>query len=153
MPARLAGLFLARSVVCFVEFGSGAEFGGLDGASLGVGGMRFSRPRSILGGRFRYPAFVAARRVGHTPDFEVLSLCRCGLEPREFMNYPGTVIPRTADEDLADKIAEALDTAGLISAEKLPRVKDGLRKGSLTSADWKLLVELSEPKQTAGGAS
>ena len=69
------------------------------------------------------------------------------------MNDPGVVIPKTADEDLADKIAEALGAAKLISAEKLPSVKDGLRKGSLTSADWKLLVELSEPKKTSGGAS
>jgi hypothetical protein len=68
------------------------------------------------------------------------------------MNDPIVVIPKTADEDLADKIAAALGAANLISAEKLPSVKDGLRKGTLTSADWKLLVELSEPAKPTGGA-
>ena len=68
------------------------------------------------------------------------------------MNDPGVVIPKTADEDLADKIAEELGAAKLISIEKLPAIRDGLRKGSLTSADWKLLVELSEPAKTAGDA-
>lgn len=65
------------------------------------------------------------------------------------MNDPNTVIPKTADEDLADKIVEALDAAKLVSVEKLPAVRDGLRKGGLTSADWKLLVELSEPVKAA----
>ena len=68
------------------------------------------------------------------------------------MNDPAVVIPKTADEDLADKVVEALGAAKLISDEKLPTVRDGLRKGSLTSADWKLLVELSEPAKTADGA-
>jgi hypothetical protein len=68
------------------------------------------------------------------------------------MSDLGAVIPNTADEELADKIAVALGEAKLISAEKLATVRDGLRKGSLTSADWKLLVELSEPTKTGGDA-
>jgi hypothetical protein len=69
------------------------------------------------------------------------------------MNDPIIVTPHTADEDLADQIAAALGEAKLISIEKLPAVKAGLRKGNLTSADWKLLVELSEPAKPTGEAA
>ncbi len=65
---------------------------------------------------------------------------------------PNVVIAKTADEELADKIAAALDAAKLISTEKLPAVKAGVRNGNLTGADWKLLVELSEPAKPLVGA-
>ncbi len=68
------------------------------------------------------------------------------------MDNPIIVVPKTADEELADKIADSLGVAKLISIEKLPTVKDGLRKGNLTSADWKLLVELSETAKPGGAA-
>ena len=68
------------------------------------------------------------------------------------MNNPTVAVPKTADEELADTIADSLGAAKLISVGKLPAVKDGLRKGNLTSADWKLLVELSEPKKPGGTA-
>ncbi|GAA3767212.1 hypothetical protein [Terriglobus aquaticus] len=68
------------------------------------------------------------------------------------MDNTTIALPKTADEELADKIADSLGAAKLISTEKLPRVRDGLRKGNLTSADWKLLVELSEPTKSGGTA-
>ncbi len=55
------------------------------------------------------------------------------------------------DEALAVTITDAIAAANLVIAEKLPRVRDGLRKGNLTSDDWKLLIELGNPDKTAGG--
>ena len=49
----------------------------------------------------------------------------------------------TPDEELAATITEAIGAANLVSAQKLPRIKDGLIKGNLTSNDWKLFAELS----------
>ena len=51
----------------------------------------------------------------------------------------------TPDEQLAEKITEAIGAAKLVNNEKLGRIREGLRKGSLSSADWKLLVELGTP--------
>jgi hypothetical protein len=56
-----------------------------------------------------------------------------------------TPSPLTPDEQLAEKITEAIGAAKLVNKEKLSRIREGLRKGSLSSADWKLLVELGTP--------
>lgn len=56
-----------------------------------------------------------------------------------------TASPTTPDEQLAEKITEAIAAAKLVNNEKLSRIREGLRKGSLSSADWKLLVELGTP--------
>jgi hypothetical protein len=56
-----------------------------------------------------------------------------------------TPSPSTPDEQLAEKITEAIGAAKLVNNEKLGRIREGLRKGSLSSADWKLLVELGTP--------
>ena len=56
-----------------------------------------------------------------------------------------TPSPSTPDEQLAEKIAEAIGAAKLVNNDKLGRIREGLRKGSLSSADWKLLVELGTP--------
>ena len=53
--------------------------------------------------------------------------------------------PSTPDEQLAEKIAEAIGAAKLVNNEKLARIREGLRKGSLSSVDWKLLIELGTP--------
>lgn len=52
---------------------------------------------------------------------------------------------KTPDEELADRIADAIGTAGLVVSGKLGRVKEGLCKGSLSSGDWKVLLELGHP--------
>jgi hypothetical protein len=56
-----------------------------------------------------------------------------------------TPSPSTPDEQLAEKITVAIGAAKLVNDEKLGRIREGLRKGSLSSADWKLLVELGNP--------
>jgi hypothetical protein len=48
----------------------------------------------------------------------------------------------TPDEELAATITEAISAAYLVNAQKLPRIREGLTKGNLTSQDWKLLAEL-----------
>jgi hypothetical protein len=61
-----------------------------------------------------------------------------------------TPSPSTPDEQLAEKIAEAIGAAKLVNNEKLGRIREGLRKGSLSSADWKLLIELGTPTKGGG---
>jgi hypothetical protein len=61
-----------------------------------------------------------------------------------------TPSPSTPDEQLAEKIAEAIRAAKLVNNEKLGRIREGLRKGSLSSADWKLLIELGTPAKGGG---
>ena len=61
-----------------------------------------------------------------------------------------TPFPTTPDEQLADKITEAIGAAKLVNNEKLTRIREGLRKGSLSSADWKLLVEFGTPAKAGG---
>lgn len=56
---------------------------------------------------------------------------------------------KTPDDELASKIADAIGAANLVSADKLDRIRQGLLKGSLSSADWKLLVELGSPQEGA----
>ena len=56
----------------------------------------------------------------------------------------------TPDEQLAEKITEAIGAAKLVNNEKLGRIREGLRKGSLSSAEWKLLVELGSPSKAEG---
>lgn len=51
----------------------------------------------------------------------------------------------TADETLAGRIADAIGIAKLVNDQKLPRIRDGLAKGTITAADWKLLAELALP--------
>ena len=48
----------------------------------------------------------------------------------------------TPDEELAATITEAIGAANLVNAQKLPRIREGLTRGNLTSQDWKLLAEL-----------
>ena len=61
-----------------------------------------------------------------------------------------TTLPTTPDEQLADKITEAIGAAKLVNSERLTRIREGLRKGSLSSAEWKLLVELGSPSKAEG---
>jgi hypothetical protein len=61
-----------------------------------------------------------------------------------------TTLPTTPDEQLADKITEAIGAAKLVNSERLARIREGLRKGSLSSAEWKLLVELGSPSKAEG---
>ena len=49
----------------------------------------------------------------------------------------------TPDEELAATITAAIGAANLVNAQRLPRIKEGLTKGNLTSNDWKLFAELS----------
>jgi hypothetical protein len=48
----------------------------------------------------------------------------------------------TPDEELAATITESIGAANLVSVQKLPRIKEGLIRGNLTSSDWKLFAEL-----------
>ena len=64
----------------------------------------------------------------------------------------GNQVPKDADEELADRIVKAIGAAKLVSTDKLPKVKEGLRSGNLTSADWKLLIELADPAEKVGGS-
>ena len=64
----------------------------------------------------------------------------------------GIQVTKSADEQLAARIAAAINAAKLVSAEKLPRIKEGLRNGNLTSDGWKLLIELSDPAKPVGGS-
>jgi hypothetical protein len=68
------------------------------------------------------------------------------------MTDRGTRVPNTADEDLAERIVRAIEATKLVSGEKLPKVKEGLCSGNLTSTDWKLLIELADPAETKGGS-
>ena len=54
---------------------------------------------------------------------------------------------QSADDELANRIAAAIETGGLIVADKTTSVREGLRKGSLNSAEWKHLAELSLSKK------
>ena len=55
------------------------------------------------------------------------------------------------DEALAATIADAIAKGGLVGEQKITRLRDGLGKGTLTAADWKLLAELAVPEK--GGDS
>jgi hypothetical protein len=57
----------------------------------------------------------------------------------------------TPDEALATKIADAIKAAGLMSEQKLTRLRGDLAKGTLSAADWRLLAELALPDK--GGTS
>ena len=61
-----------------------------------------------------------------------------------------TPVPSTPDEQLAEKITEAIGAAKLVNNERLSRIREGLRKGSLSSAESKLLVELGSPSKAEG---
>jgi hypothetical protein len=50
---------------------------------------------------------------------------------------------RSSDDVLAATIADAITKASLVSQQKAIRLRDGLAKGTLTAADWKLLAELA----------
>ena len=63
------------------------------------------------------------------------------------MTESTTQSPQSPDVELADKITKAIDSAHLVNTEKLTRIREGLHKGNLPSADWKLLVELGEPDE------
>lgn len=63
------------------------------------------------------------------------------------MTESTTQSPQSPDVELADKIAKAIDSAHLVNTEKLARIREGLHKGNLSSADWKLLVELGGPDE------
>ncbi len=54
------------------------------------------------------------------------------------------------DQELAENITEAIGKAKLVTAQKLPRIQEGLVKGNLTSDDWKLLAELGSSSQKEG---
>jgi len=54
----------------------------------------------------------------------------------------------TADETLAGRIADAIGTSELVNNQKLPSIRDGLAKGTITATDWKLLAELALPSDT-----
>jgi len=56
------------------------------------------------------------------------------------------------DEELAATITAAIGKAKLVNAKKLPRIQEGLVKGNLTSADWKLLAELGSTSQEGGSS-
>jgi hypothetical protein len=57
------------------------------------------------------------------------------------------------DEALAATITDAINAANLVSTQKLPRIQDGLAKGTLTASDWKLLAELALPSDKGGDLS
>jgi hypothetical protein len=57
------------------------------------------------------------------------------------------------DEELATSITEAIGAANLVNAQKLPRIREGLLRGNLTSGEWKLLAELGPAVATKEGAS
>ncbi len=46
------------------------------------------------------------------------------------------------DEELAASITETIGAANLVNPKKLPRIREGLTRGNLTSSEWKLLAEL-----------
>lgn len=56
---------------------------------------------------------------------------------------------KAPDEELANRITDAIGKAQLVSKDKLDRIKEGLCRGNLSSGDWKLLIELGSAK--AGG--
>lgn len=58
---------------------------------------------------------------------------------------------KTPDDEVADRIAAAIGTAGLVVGEKLGQLKEGLAKGSLSSRDWKVLLELGHPGEGGPG--
>lgn len=51
------------------------------------------------------------------------------------------------DETLAATISDAISKANLVSAQKLPLIRDGLAKGNLSAVDWKLFTELAMPSE------
>lgn len=57
---------------------------------------------------------------------------------------------QSPDEALAATIADAIKAASLVSDQKLPRIRDGLAKGTLSASDWKLLAELALPQDKGG---
>lgn len=46
------------------------------------------------------------------------------------------------DEELASRVTDRLRKAGLLSETALNKVQRGLSAGSLSTEDWKLLVEM-----------
>lgn len=58
---------------------------------------------------------------------------------------------QSPDEALAATISDAIKAANLVNDQKLPRIRDGLAKGTLSASDWKLLAELAVPDK--GGDS
>ena len=57
---------------------------------------------------------------------------------------------QSPDEALATTIADAIKAVSLVSDQKLPRIRDGLAKGSLSASDWKLFAELALPQEKGG---
>jgi hypothetical protein len=47
----------------------------------------------------------------------------------------------TADDKLAQRIVEKIEDKELVSIERVSKIRDGLRKGTLSSADWRLIAE------------
>jgi hypothetical protein len=60
---------------------------------------------------------------------------------------------QSPDETLAETIANAIKAANLVSDQKLPRIRDGLAKGTLSASEWKLIAELSLPTDQGGKQS
>jgi hypothetical protein len=58
----------------------------------------------------------------------------------------------TPDEELAATITAAIGAANLVNAQRLPRIKEGLTKGNLTSNDWKLFAELGSATKEGADA-
>lgn len=55
------------------------------------------------------------------------------------------------DEIVAARIVEELQGRNLVPLEKLASLGEGLARGSLSSEDWALLVELGLDRSTGGG--
>ena len=55
----------------------------------------------------------------------------------------------TPEKELASRIVDRLRKAGLLSESALSKVQEGLSAGTISTEDWKLLVEveLSEKKE------
>ena len=46
------------------------------------------------------------------------------------------------DEELASRVVNRMRKAGLLSESALTKIQEGVSTGTLTSEDWKLMVEL-----------
>jgi len=57
----------------------------------------------------------------------------------------------TPDEELAARIVDRLRKAGLLSESALGKVHAGLSAGTVSSEDWKLIVELELSKKKEVG--
>ncbi|TAM80988.1 MAG: hypothetical protein EPN47_13975 [Acidobacteria bacterium] len=53
---------------------------------------------------------------------------------------------KAPDEELANRITDAIGKTQIVSKDKLDSIREGLCRGNLSSADWKLLVELGSAK-------